>query len=278
MTLAVSWVREVNGCQELLVASDSRLGGGMRWDQCPKIITLPRSDCFLCFAGDKDYAAPIMLQIYMAVQSYERLRTRAMDLHDFKGHLLNVINSLQKAIHYSSAGYDISETEFILGGYSWIRKAFSSWLIHFDKHDKIFKVRPSTRLIGKFNGVVIAGDWKYKAKNLIKELLQSRYGLQTEKFTGDGFDFEPFEILRDLLREAERDGTIGGAPQVVKVYQHMNCRPIAVYWPNKESGQVTVLGRHLLGYENTDSWILDPDTFISERRYVSQDKIQESAE
>ena len=38
MSIVVAWIRKVNNCEELVFISDSRLSGGQRWDQCPKMI------------------------------------------------------------------------------------------------------------------------------------------------------------------------------------------------------------------------------------------------
>jgi hypothetical protein len=72
------------------------------------------------------------------------------------------------------------------------------------------------------------------------------------------FDMEPFEVLRDMLR-SNRYSSIGGAPQLVKIYEHMNATPFGVYWPSKDSGEATMLGRPLLNYERPSWGILDPD-------------------
>lgn len=56
MTIAASWIRKVNNCEELVFISDSRLCGGQRWDECPKITTLPGNNYAMAFAGDADYA------------------------------------------------------------------------------------------------------------------------------------------------------------------------------------------------------------------------------
>lgn len=64
-----------------------------------------------------------------------------------------------------------------------------------------------------------------------------------------------------------RDGKhslIGGPPQVLKIYQHMNVRPYAVYWPNRDSMRISFLGRPLLDYETTEYMALDPDTLQME--------------
>lgn len=44
---------------------------------------------------------------------------------------------------------------------------------------------------------------------------------------------EPFEVVRDMLRDNKKSDSIGGPPQIVKVYQYMRSAPLAVYWPNK---------------------------------------------
>jgi hypothetical protein len=259
MTIAIAWVRKVKGCEELIVASDSRLsGGGMVWDQCAKIMTLPRSDSVICFAGETVYAYPLMTQLSIAINSYSRSRERAMDLHDMRGYAIKVFNALQQSIQYTVKGVEISNNEFIIGGYSWIRKAFAIWLIHYNKAEKLFRMRPARRLIGKFDNIVFAGDKAKIAKQNLRNLLQSRYGSKVENYTGAGFDMEPFEVVRDLISETDINDTIGGPPQVVKVYQHMNARPVGVYWPNKESGQITVLGRTVFEFEDLDYWLLDP--------------------
>ena len=78
---------------------------------------------------------------------------------------------------------------------------------------------------------------------------------------------EPFEILRDMIR-AGSHRTVGGPPQVVKVYPHMNCLQVGVYWPDRQSGQQTFMGRPLLPYERNFSLILDPDMLELKEQYI----------
>jgi hypothetical protein len=53
MTVAIAWVRAIRDCEELLFVSDSRLSGdGRNLDVSPKILTLPRTDCAICFGGE----------------------------------------------------------------------------------------------------------------------------------------------------------------------------------------------------------------------------------
>jgi hypothetical protein len=72
---------------------------------------------------------------------------------------------------------------------------------------------------------------------------------------------EPFEVLRDIIR-AQKFFSVGGPPQLVKVYEHMNTLPFAFYWPDKASGKVTALGRPLMDYEVASWPVLDPDEIV----------------
>src|SRR5262245_4409063 len=115
MTLALAWVRRITECEELIFASDSRLSGGRRFDCCPKMIVMPRTDAGLCFAGDTDFAYPLGLQLANAISSYSRSVDRAVDIHDLRGHALKVFNSMVDSIHSHAAGMDVPETTFLLG-------------------------------------------------------------------------------------------------------------------------------------------------------------------
>jgi hypothetical protein len=65
---------------------------------------------------------------------------------------------------------------------------------------------------------------------------------------------EPFEILRDIIRD-QVDDTVGGPPQIAKVYRHLNRQFFAVPW----NGQLTVVGRPVLVYESAQIPQIDPD-------------------
>ena len=41
----------------------------------PQIMTMPRNECVLSFAGSTDYAYPMMMLIYYAMNEYRKIRT-----------------------------------------------------------------------------------------------------------------------------------------------------------------------------------------------------------
>ena len=270
MTLSLAWLRQVETVEELVIASDSRLRFGCAWDCCPKVFPLPRGDSVICFAGGTMYAYPLICQIRAAVEHHRRSLSRAQDLTDFKGHLLRVANDMCTQIHDPPTGLekpDDPDAIFLLGGYSWKLRRFALWTLHFDAHIKKFTFRPAR----KWRGIkgkrlfAIAGNSVEEAKKRLVRLLKER-----GKISSGGLDMEPFEVLRDMIRDSV-DATIGGPPQVVKVYRYMSTSTYGVWWPKRGDGTVTLLGRSLLHYEKLQGLVLDPDTLESEPTWAYDD-------
>lgn len=204
------------------------------------------------------YAYPLLLQIRSAIEFHRRSLTRAQDLTDLKGHLLRVVNDMCSQIDDLPVGQtvpDDPDADFLLGGYSWKLRRFVLWTLHFDAHHKKFAYRPAKNWTGVKGKRVFAfvGDSLAEAKDRLISILRAR-----GKLTTGGFDMEPFEVLRDMIRDRV-DPRIGGPPQIVKVYRHLNATPYGVYWPKRKGGKVTLLGRPLLAYEKTQLLVLDPD-------------------
>lgn len=263
MTLSFAWVRQVQSVEELVFASDSRLRFGCSWDCCPKVFPLPRGDSAICFAGDTMYAYPLITQIKSVIEHHRRSLSRAQDLTDFKGHLLRVASDMCEQIDDLPTGQrtpDDPDAGFLLGGYSWKLRRFVLWTLHFDPHIKKFTFRPARKWRGVEGKRVLAvlGNSVDKAKTRLVNLLKKR-----GKLASGGLDMEPFEVLRDMIRDRV-DPTIGGPPQVAKVYRYMSTMTYGVWWPNRDEGKVTLLGRSLLDYEKVQNLVLDPDSLQSE--------------
>lgn len=129
------------------MATDSRLRCGRAWDVAPKILTLPRTDCAICFAGDTDDAYPLMLSMSAAIGDYPKSRSRGMDIFDVKGHTLRVFNHLRSFVSdlpRGQAAADPPNADFVFGGHSWRKKRFAIWLLHYDSHLCKFTFRPAS--------------------------------------------------------------------------------------------------------------------------------------
>lgn len=294
MTVSMAWVRRVGPSEQLWFVSDSRLSGARSWDYCSKILPLSRLDSAISFAGDSNGAYPLLLQCATAVDHYAPARERATDIPELKTHILRVFNSMAEAIKpevtYQNDPTYLKDprTSFIFGGYSWQQKRFVIWEIFYNRTEETFQVRPARcvvysakarvykaeanlfvlrgmkTLCRETRALIASGGDRDKRREAEQRLLELLTRKREEVRTAEPFyfDMEPFEVVRDMLRESKnkRYETIGGAPQLVRVDQHVNARAVGVYWPNRASGHVTLLGRPALGYENLDVWILDPDT------------------
>jgi hypothetical protein len=262
MTIAMMWVRElIGGVQELLIASDSRTSCGRRFDACPKVFPLSRGDAALCFAGETDFAYPMMLQVENAINAYRPSRDRARNISHLRGHAKKLLDSMQQAVHFAVDGEDEPDVEIGLAGYNWAEKRFRMWIFTFSSEERRFVYDTPRWLYGRQIAFLGDQEWKTEAKRRLKAILQERHGLE---MPGHELDMEPFQVLVEMLRASAPGDSIGGPPQLVKVYQHMNCKPVGIFWPHRDAGTVAILGRMLLDYENTDTWVLDPDTMRTE--------------
>jgi hypothetical protein len=293
MTVAAAWIRKIGNWEELVFVSDSRLSGdGRNLDVSPKILTLPRSDCAICFGGETEHAFPMMLQLTLAIDAHWPTREGSFPLSKLKKHALRVFGGMaeyiQSTVH--PVQNELPGAHFLFGGYCWIKKRFDLWAIRYIAADERFVAEPAQWLsychrahdaVLRFNTeiegtrpiarVAFAGDHAKAARSMLLKRVADA------EFHGEGLmhlDMEPFAVVRDMLRDPQlRDPdhphTIGGAPQVVKVFQYMKSAPVAVYWPDKRSGRVHLQGRPCLGYEQIDRTILNPDTFAVEHPVYS---------
>src|SRR3954469_4813095 len=92
MTIAIAWTREISRCEELVFVTDSRLSGdGRNFDACPKVMTLPRTDCAIAFAGYTGHAYPMMQQLSFAIDAHAPLKRGSLDITQVKSHALKVV-------------------------------------------------------------------------------------------------------------------------------------------------------------------------------------------
>lgn len=260
MTISIAWIRTLlGGVQELCLASDSRLRDGRTIDAAPKVFALPRNDAAICFAGETAIAYPHMLHVHFASLSHRPARTRGLDISKYRNHVLKILNSIVDEIDTPIKELRIPGCQFLLGGYSWLDKRFRIWRVGYFPNLERFHYDTAKGICGVQESFMIAGDDvaapAYRA--IFDQLVTERRG---HDWGDQGLDLEPFEALVRFLRRSGPDASVGGPPQLVKVYQHTNTIPIPVLWPNRNSGHVSMLGRKLLQYENVDEWSLDPDS------------------
>lgn len=248
MTLVAAWIRQVDGIEELVVASDSRLRFGCAWDYSPKIMPLARGDSVLCFAGDTFYAYPMLIQLKSALEMNEKILSRAVDISDLRSYVISIIEEMRLAIYDHPIGGIEEENDyrFILAGYSWRFSEFRIWHVQYQQNIDKFSYR-SVGLYQKQQNqgkkYTFIGDYTGEARKRLNRLVKSKdlkYG---------ELNWEPLEVLRDMSLNEDDFPEIGGAPQVIKIYKFMNSMPYNVYWPNKGDGTLHFGGRKLLSFE-----------------------------
>jgi hypothetical protein len=191
-----------------------------------------------------------MLQISSAIAAHGPARERNLDVSELKHHLLRILTDAMARVEDAAERFEPDDARFILGGYSWRSKAFRIWTIYFEQSVAKFRARPAKRFHRRLDKVAFIGDWakRYRA-NLFEAIsTDAKHAVETE----------PLQLLAKLLREVTIKGSIGGAPQVVRIGPHMNTRPLCVLWgPEKRR---CLFGRELFVYENCDFWSIDPDS------------------
>jgi hypothetical protein len=86
MTIAVAWVRTIRDCEDGICNRLWLSGDGRNFDACPKVITLPRTDCAIAFAGYTGHAFPMMQQLAHAIEAHGPLQRGSLDIVAMKSH------------------------------------------------------------------------------------------------------------------------------------------------------------------------------------------------
>lgn len=246
MTVALAWVaKRADGREHLYVASDSRVTGGHTMDACPKILTLPRSDCVFCFAGTTVAAYPLMLQVANAIAAHEPARDRTMDLSRLKAHVLLVCSDLIGRFHGPGAPRENREVQFLLSGYSWLTADFRIWTIEYRAKAGKFVAHEARTFHKYLRKAAFIGDRATALRSLLMRELSA---------ASRPWHLEPLRVLSKMLSGATADDSIGGPPQVVRIAKHMNTRCFCVRWQD----QITLYGRPLFSYESVDYRVIDP--------------------
>ena len=283
MTVSIAWVRKRKGYEEMYFASDSRLSGGQYFDACPKMLALPRQDCAIAFAGVSGDGFSMMLQLSLAIDAFAPARTRGVELPAVRSHALNIFNAMSERITTEVRGSEANFTDpgatFLLGGYNWRSKSFELWPIKFDstahhyvahagsilcwdKRERKLAFHTDPRKRHRPIGMMaFAGDQAGAARKMLFSRLTKRI---EEGENIDRLRMEPFEVIRDLLRnpgeqKPPNSQTIGGPPQLLRVSQSSQASSFAVYWTVNGKRRLHLQGRPCLSYEILDTFSIDPD-------------------
>lgn len=248
MTSVVAWERQVGPLSEIVVASDSRLGGGERWDACAKIFDVGRDDALLAFAGNTWRALPLVFQAVATTRSYNGSVLRTLDLPQFAKHLESVLNAVLNQAK-GPASQDVPECEFLLAGWSWRLNGFRIYRYTFDQDNWRFtgnstpaRLPPALRGPGRGTRFATIGDGGRRLQGALAR------GYNKGLISG-AIDYHPLEYLyRQTQDSSTKEDSVGGAVQVSKVYRSIRVEHFAV----RTANGLSVSGRPVLPYEHLD--------------------------
>lgn len=249
MTLTVAWLRNRSDVRELVMASDSRLSAGPeRWDTSPKVLTFARTDMAMSFTGTTEFTYPAMLQLNRALETHPAMVERRFDVTQVAALFEDILNQMV-AMASTTIGESLDDTlvhtRYLLGGFSWKIGEFRIWEFAWDRGEALYR-KNRRRFSGARSNrhtVWFLGDGALAARTRLQSLLSDGFTRPPTK----GLDMEPLQVLEEAISDVTLP-SVGGAPQVVKLYRHLNVEPFSVIWP-RNGGQPTFAGRPLLEYE-----------------------------
>jgi len=227
----------------------------------------------------------MMQQLSLAIDSHAPLKRSSLDLPIVRSHAIKIFNSMSRTItsgiRPTSPEDSYPGAEFLFGGYAWGKKKFELWRIHFDQSINGFAAAPASfvgysakagtvRIVGGKKSVVpasiiaFAGDQAGAARSRLRALLEARHS----RLLHEPLNWEPLEVVRDMLRDPAKSHTIGGPPQILKVHQYPVSEPIGVRWTTDVTAGVFLQGRECLGYERIERFVIDPDTLLTSAPFV----------
>jgi len=243
MTLVVCWERlGKGGTPELVVAADSRLSGGERWDACPKIFGTGRPDSVIAFAGETQRAYPILLSVVAGISSYASSATAATDIGDVATQSLHVANSMLQSFYEEPVDEAWASCQLVLAGWSWARLRFEVYeLTPHAENGACSKFRKTLR-----HGDLGQGAWTVFGDGR-SEFMRRFGGPARFKLPREEIDWSPLTKLADISADSGID-SVGGTPQVVKVLR----RPAVEHYAVQIGEQTAIAGRRLADGEHHD--------------------------
>ncbi len=253
MTLCTAWIRQADGQEELIFATDSCLSGGERWNSGVKLFELPRKDCLICFAGETTRTYPLILNLISSIKFDEDLFSPHTDITDILEYLIDLFSNLCNSIkEFNPLSFEdaLGDFEFMFGGWSWKENRFIVWKLKYNHEVKFFL---HNRISEDNMFFTFIGDEINRAEELLTQEIANN-----GKILSRNFDMEPFRVLLQMIRNKEYD-SIDGAIQLAKIHPPGATEFYGVYWPSI-AGRKTFLGKDVSFENNPSVKFIDPDT------------------
>lgn len=259
MTLCIAWIRQEQGNQELVFATDSCLGGGERWENGVKLFELPRRDCLICFSGYTLRTYPMILSLMNAIRYDKHAANPSFDVNDFMVYITSLFTEIIKQIKVDGRNVTYEDVlredpnfDFLFGGWSWKENKFKIWRIEYsyDAH-----------------GFIPVTDYDNLVFTMVGDELAAARGMLENEIMGNkavlrgSLDMEPLKVLVQIIRNTQAQfDTISGPVQLAKIYPPGQTEFFGVYHPSAVNGKRTFLGRDVSQTNNPAVRFIDPDT------------------
>jgi hypothetical protein len=257
MTLCTAWIREVDGDEELVFATDSTLTGGEKWNHGVKLFELPRADCLICFAGATDRAYPLLLNLIAILKQNERLKSPQFSLEELLGEIVDIFTELVDSIFQEVIGKLTvpvgAEAKFLFGGWNWKKGKYQVWTVTFNPSINGFI--HTEEMQAQAGKIVFIGDPDPETTTQANELFSNRL-YELKKYNGK-LDMEPFHVLLNLIRNRE-ERYVDGPIQLAKVYKSGSIEFFGIMWPSS-NGKHNFLSKSYEEYDRPNVRYIDPD-------------------
>lgn len=254
--------------EELCMIADSCVTGNQRFLAAPKIFSLSRNDCAIACAGTTAYSFPVVEHIMRAVELNQKFIDRACDITDFRRNVLDIANRCLIEEQEPEGSPNGPDFNMILAGYSWRKKRFYIWEIRYEK--RLGKMNYTTPKTIKKTLFAVIGD---NVAEIRQKIFQR---LENDKVKDRGLvDMQPLDVLMDEINDNSlKTRSIGGYPQMVKIYPFMRVLPIGFRQLKKGKRIISYAGRPLLDFEIFPYPIYDLD----EKKFMYMKEVKEEFE
>ena len=240
MSLCIGWIRKTTLSEEVVLVADSCFSGGQRFMAAPKLFTSKRGDFAIACAGSTTYSFSIIEHIRQSFNCNEPISHRAYDFEDI---IHNIVDITNETLCHEKEIIRNDEIDFkmIVGGYSWKRKKAMLRIIEYSPRQKKYYAHVVQTI--KKTPVAVIGDRDavMPARLAIFNQLEAD-GVQI----GGAINMQPLYVLMDFINNPKFT-TIGGAPQLLKVYPYMKILPWGFRYGKDTS--IYFYGRKILDYE-----------------------------
>ena len=198
MTLCVAWRRCVNSEDQLVLATDSLITGGLEYPHGTKLMVFGRGDCGLCWEGSTAFTYSFAENARVDIDFSDSLGISHKPLFVVARRITKVFNSLWRAnLDDPSSVFKNDELSFLFGGYCPKFKEVQSW--HISQNDRLEGFSPKRRRISVGNPC-FTGSGKDHARAI---------------FNSEP-ELSPYHVLLRVIEDSNvRD--VGGIPQLVTI-------------------------------------------------------------